>query len=121
MAKSPLNVSFPIAGDFFSDESKFLLCLNLHNTRHVAIIEKDRSACKILIGIPTGNRPLGRPRRTWEENIRKDLQKIGIITRNWAESSQDRDYWRSLVNAALNHGMDRSGICPILNELWLNR
>ena len=46
-----------------------------------------------------GKRPLGKPRLRWEENIRMDPKEIGINTRNWA---QDRDYWRALVNAALN-------------------
>ena len=58
-----------------------------------------RSAFKILKGKPTGKRPLGRPRRRWEDNIRMDLGEIGI---NWVDSAQDRDYWRALVNAALN-------------------
>ena len=39
-------------------------------------------------------RPLGRPSRRWEDNIRMDLKEIGINTRNWVVSAQDRDYWR---------------------------
>ena len=69
---------------------------------HVARMEEGRSALKILTGKPTGKRPLGRPRRRWEDNIRMDLEKIGINTSNWVDSAQDRDYWRALVNAALN-------------------
>ena len=42
---------------------------------------------------PTGKRPLGRPRHRWEDNIRTDLKGIGINTRNWIDSAQDRDYW----------------------------
>ena len=57
---------------------------------------------KILTGKPTGKGPLGRPRRRWEENIRMDLKEIGINTRNWVDSAQDRDYWRALVIAALD-------------------
>ena len=52
--------------------------------------------------ILTRKRPLGRPRRRWEDNIRMDLKEIGINTRNWVGSARDRDYWRALVNAALN-------------------
>ena len=48
----------------------------------VARIEEGRSAFKILSGTPTGKRPLGRPRRRWEDNIRKDLEEIGMDTRN---------------------------------------
>ena len=48
--------------------------------------------------MPTGKRPLGRPRRRWEDNIRTDLKEIGINTRNWVALAQDRDYWGALVN-----------------------
>ena len=40
--------------------------------------------------------------RRWEDNIRMDLEEIGINAGNWAVSAQDRNYWRALVNAALN-------------------
>ena len=43
-----------------------------------------------------------RPRRRWEDNIRMDLEEIGINAGNWVDSAQFRDYWRALVNAALN-------------------
>ena len=69
---------------------------------HVARMEECRSAFKILTGKPTGKRPLRRPRRRWEDNIRMDLEEINISARNWGDSAQDRDYWRALVNAALN-------------------
>ena len=60
-------------------------------------MEEGRSAFKMLTGKPTGKRPLGRPRRRWE-----DLEEIGINAGNWVDSAQDRNYWRALVNAALN-------------------
>ena len=60
-----------------------------------------RNAFKILSGIPPGKRPLGRPRRRWEDNIRMDLEEIVISAGNWLDSTQDRNYWRALVNAAL--------------------
>ena len=65
-------------------------------------IEESRNAFKILTVTPSGKRPLGRPRRRWENNVRMDLKVIGINTRNWVDSGQDRDYWRALVNVALN-------------------
>ena len=71
-------------------------------TGHVARIEEGRSAFKMLIGKPIGKRLLGRPKRRWEDNIRMNLKEIGISTRNWVDSAQDRDYWRALANAALN-------------------
>ena len=51
---------------------------------------------KILTGEPTRKRPIGRPRRRWEDNIRMDLEEMGINTRNWINSAQDRNYWRAL-------------------------
>ena len=65
-------------------------------------MEEDRSAFKILTGKPTGNTLLGRPRCRWEDNIRMDLEEIGINAGNWVDLAQDRDYWRALVNVALN-------------------
>ena len=56
----------------------------------------------ILTGKPTGKRPLGNPRRSWEDNIRMDVDEIGINAENWVDTAQDRDYWRAYVNAALN-------------------
>ena len=53
---------------------------------HLARMEEARSALKILTGTFTGRRSLGRPRRRWEENIRKDLKEIGINARNWIDS-----------------------------------
>ena len=56
---------------------------------------------KILTDKHTRKRPLGRPRRRWENNIRMDLKEIGINTKNLVVSALDRDYLRALVNAAL--------------------
>ena len=56
----------------------------------------------MLTGTRTGKIPLGRPRIRWEDNIKIDLNEIGINTSNWFDSVQDRDYWRALVNAALH-------------------
>ena len=60
------------------------------------------SAFLILTAKCTGKRPLGRPRHRWVDNIRMDLREIAINTRNWIYSAQDRDYWRALVNMALD-------------------
>ena len=69
---------------------------------HVARMEEGGSAFKNLTGTPTGNILLGRPSNSWEDNIRIDLKEIGINMRNWVNSAQDTDYWKALVNAALN-------------------
>ena len=65
-------------------------------------MERGMSAFKILKVTPSRKRPLGKPRRRWEDNIRMGLKEIGINTRNWVDSAQERDYWRALLNAALN-------------------
>ena len=59
---------------------------------HVVRMEEGRSAFQILTGKPTGKRPLERPRRRWEDNIRMDLEEIGINAGNWVDSTQDRNY-----------------------------
>ena len=69
-------------------------------TGHVARMKERRSAFKILTCTPTGKKPLGRPRQ--EDNIRMDLKEMDIHPWNWVNSAQDRDYWRTLVNATLN-------------------
>ena len=68
---------------------------------HVARMEEDRRAFKILASKPTGKIPLGRLKRTWEDNIRIDLKEIGINTRNWVDSAYG--LLEALVNATLNH------------------
>ena len=63
-------------------------------------MKEGRSAIKIVTDNPTEKRPLGRPRRRWEDNIKMDLEEIGINAGNWDYLDQDRDYWRALVNAS---------------------
>ena len=57
---------------------------------------------RVLLGKPEGRRPLGRPRRRWEDNIRMDLQDVGCGCMDWIELAQDRDRWRTLVNVVMN-------------------
>ena len=54
------------------------------------------------MGKPEGQRPLGRPRRRWEDNIKMDLQKVGCGGMDWIDLAQDRDRWRAFVNAVMN-------------------
>ena len=65
-------------------------------------MEKGRSAFRILTGKPTGKTSLGSPTLRWEDNIRMNLEEVGISAGNWVYSAQDRNYWRAIVNAALN-------------------
>jgi len=61
-----------------------------------------RGVYRSLVGKPEGKRPLGSPRRRWEDNIKMDLQEIGCGGLEWIELVQDRDRWRALVNAVMN-------------------
>ena len=56
----------------------------------------------VLVGKPEGKRPLGRPRRRWEDNIKMDLQEVRCGGKDWIEMSQDRDRWWALVSAVMN-------------------
>ena len=64
-------------------------------------MEEDGSALKILTDKPAGRRPLGKPGRRWEDNIRMDIKEIDVNTTNWIDLAQDIDYLRALVNGAL--------------------
>ena len=64
---------------------------------HVARMGEDRGVHRVLVGKPEGNRPLGRPRRRWKDNIKMDLQDVGGGRGDWRELAQDRDRWQALV------------------------
>ena len=57
---------------------------------------------RVLVGKPEGKRPLGRPRRRWEDNIKMDLQEVGFGGMDWIELAHDMDRWRALVNSVMN-------------------
>jgi len=69
---------------------------------HVAHMGERRGVCRLLVGKPEGKRPLGRPRRRWEDNIKMDLQEVECGGMGWIELAQDRDRWQTLVNAVMN-------------------
>ncbi|KAJ4427457.1 hypothetical protein ANN_25102 [Periplaneta americana] len=69
---------------------------------HVARMGESRNAYRVLVGRPEGKRPLGRPRRRWEDNIKMDLREVGYDDRDWLNLAQDRDRWRAYVRAAMN-------------------
>jgi hypothetical protein len=59
-------------------------------------------AYNILVWWPEGRRPLGRPRREWEDNIKMDLREIGFGDVDWIHLTQDRDRWQAVVNTVMN-------------------
>ena len=59
-------------------------------------------AYRVLVGKPEGRRPLGRPRRRWEDNIKLDLREVGSEGTDWIDVAQDRDKWRAFVNTVMN-------------------
>jgi len=65
-------------------------------------MEERRGVYRVFVGKPEGKRPLGRPRRRWEDNIKMDLQEVGCGGMDWIELAQDRDRWRALVTAVMN-------------------
>ena len=71
-------------------------------SEHVARIGEREGVYRVLVGNPEEKRPLGRPRRRWEDNIKMDLQEVGCGSIYWIELAQDRERWRALVNAAMN-------------------
>jgi hypothetical protein len=61
-----------------------------------------RGVYRVWVGKPEGKRPLGRPRRRWEDNIKGDFQEVECGGMDWIELAQDRDRWWALVNVAMN-------------------
>jgi hypothetical protein len=61
-----------------------------------------RGVHRVLVGKPEGKRPLGRPRRRWEDNIKMDLQEVGGGYTDWMELAQDTDRWPTLVSVVMN-------------------
>jgi hypothetical protein len=68
----------------------------------LCIIARHGPAYRILVGKPEGNKPLGRLRRRWVDNIKMDFQEIGWDGMDWIDLAQDRDQWRALVNKVMN-------------------
>jgi hypothetical protein len=69
---------------------------------HVARMGEGRGVYRVLVGRPEGKRPLRRPRRRWEDNIKMDFREVGIDGVNWIQLVQDRVQWRACVNTVMN-------------------
>jgi hypothetical protein len=68
----------------------------------VACMGEESGVHRVLVGKPEGKRPLGKPRRRWEDNIKMDVQEVGAGRGDWRELAQDRDGWRALVSTVKN-------------------
>jgi len=68
---------------------------------YVARIGERRGVYRVLVGKHEGKRPLGRPRRRWQDNTKMDLQEVGLEGVDWTDLAQNRYRWRALVNAAM--------------------
>ena len=79
-----------------------LWCQRMRWVGHVARMGERRGVYRILVGKPEGKRPLGRPKRRWEDNIKMDLQEVGCGGVDWIELVQDKDRWRARVTAVMN-------------------
>ena len=71
----------------------------------MARMGEGRSVRKVLVGRPEGERPLERPRRRWEDNIKMDLEEVGRGCGDWMELAQDRDRRWALVSTVMNFGV----------------
>jgi hypothetical protein len=69
---------------------------------HVARMGEERRVRRVLVGKPEVKRPLGRPRRRWEDNIKIGLQEVGVGCGDWIESAMYRNRWRELVGTVIN-------------------
>jgi len=69
---------------------------------HVARMVARRGVCRVLVGKPERKKPLVRPKRRWEDNIKMDLEEVGCGDMDWIELAQDGDRWRALVNVVMN-------------------
>ena len=65
-------------------------------------MDQSRNAYRVLVGKPEENRPLGRPRRRWEDNIRMYLREVDCDPGEWIDLAEDRDQWRAYVRAVMN-------------------
>jgi len=69
---------------------------------HVVLMGDGRGVHRVLVGESEGKRQLGRPRRRWEDNIKRDIQEVGGDFGDWMELAQDRDRWQALVSTVMN-------------------
>src|SRR5215470_1603688 len=93
------RIIFPREGNMYSLPNivRVVKSRRMRWAGHVARMGEDSGVHRVLVGRPKGKRPLGRPRRRCEDNIKMDLREIGGGRGDWMELAQDRDRWRALV------------------------
>ena len=78
---------------------------------------KGRGVYRVLVGISGVKKPLGRPRRRWEDNIKMELQEVGCAGMDWIDLAHDRDRWWALVNAVMqlrvSYLVSQKGLCSV--------
>jgi hypothetical protein len=87
---------------FLSNIVRVVKSRRMRLVRHVARIGEERGVHRVLVGKHQGKRPIGRPRRRWEDSIKMDIQEVGRGCGDWIELAQDRDSWRALVSTVEN-------------------
>jgi hypothetical protein len=85
---------------------------------HVARMGEKRNVYMLFVGKSEGKRPLGRPKRRWIDNIKKDLLEIGVSVVDWIGLAQDSYRWRALVNSVMNLRVKMLGTTEWLHNLW---
>jgi hypothetical protein len=80
-----------------------IIIIIIRGSWHVARMGEERCVHRVLVGKPEGKRLLRRPRRKWEDNSRMDLPDVRCGGMDWIGLAQDRDRWRTIVNAVTNH------------------
>ena len=90
------------ATSYIIDQYEICMSRRMRWAGHVARMGEGRGVHRVLVGKPEGKRPLGRPRRRWEDNIKMDLQEVGGGCGDWVELAQDRDRRRALVSTVMN-------------------
>ena len=101
------NTLAPLVNDLYSSPNivRVIKSRRLRWAGHVARMGEGRGVHKVLVGKPEGKRPVGIPRRRWEDNIKMDLQEVGRGSGDWMELAQDRDGWRALGSTVMNFGV----------------
>jgi hypothetical protein len=104
MSDTSLSMQEAVLNDLYSSLNivRVMKSRRMRWAGRVARMGERRGVYRIFVGRSEGRRPLGRPRRTWEDNIKMDLREVGWVGMDWIQLAQNRDRCRALVNAVMN-------------------